>query len=82
MVLKAGTLDHQEATPEGIQSAAKKFDIELKLKGKPGKRRIIFPTEAMEVRVMLQFLAEGFYVGPISREPYIANSYRRLRQRS
>lgn len=80
MVLKAGTLGQPGLTAEGLQAAAKKFEIDLQLKGKSGKRRIVFPSDTSDVRLMLQLLAEGFYIGVISGEPYVANSYRKLRK--
>lgn len=79
MVLKAGVLDSAAISADGIKAVAKKFDLELTLKGRAGKRQVVFPDQSADVRDLLHLLTEGFYTGPISGEPYVANSYRKLK---
>jgi hypothetical protein len=74
----ADYFDHT-GTADGIKAVAKEFDLELTLKGNPGKRKVVFPDQPAEVRDLLHLLTEGFYTGPISGDPYVANSYRKLK---
>jgi hypothetical protein len=78
VVLKAKTLDGT-VTPHSLKSAALRFELDLKIVTKSKKHRIEFPQDQNEVRRLLHFLAEGMYLGPITGEPYITNSYRRMK---
>jgi hypothetical protein len=78
IVLKSGILSG-DVTPHKLKSAAREFDLDLKVVVKKQKQKIEFPQDPSTVRILLHFLAEGMYVGPITGEPYIANSYRRMK---
>lgn len=79
IVIASGILDHEKATPERIQSRAKKFDgIEVRLSGRPGERRVIFPSDAKTMGLLLRFLAEELYISEITEQQREANSSRAL----
>ena len=79
LVLKSGVLNGDATTARLLKERAKHFELDLSIKKKTGKERIEFPSDPSEVRVLLHFLAEGLYVGVITGEPYVANSYRKLK---
>lgn len=79
IVIASGILDHEKATPERIQSRAKKFDgLEIQLSGASGSRRIVFPSDAKTMGLFLRFLAEELYVSEITEQAREANSSRAL----
>lgn len=79
IVMAIGILDHEKVTPERIQSRAKKFDgLDVKLVGKPGNRRVIFPQDASTMGLFLRFLSEELYISELTDQAREANSSRPL----
>lgn len=56
-----------------IQNRAKPHNIEIDIKNE----QIVFPLEKMEIREMLKFLNEEYYIGPLSGDQFESNSTRR-----
>lgn len=77
IVMATGILDHEKVTPERIQSRAKKFDnLDVKLSGKAGNRKVIFPTDATTMGLFLKFLSEELYISELTDQQREANSSR------
>lgn len=71
-------LDHPNATPDRIKARAKKYGIEVQLKGPSSGRQVVFPADPKEAMKLLQFLAEELYSGEISDLPFASNSHRKV----
>lgn len=72
IVLDEKTLDSYE--PADISEKAKMTGLTVDVRD--GK--IVVPTETPDIRELLRFLTEGRYLGPISGQPYVTNSQRRV----
>ena len=57
-----------------IKSLAKAVDISIEVKNK----KIVFPSDKKEVKIILGFLDEEAYKGPFSQNTYLANSKRTI----
>ena len=62
----------EQYDPTRIQNAANATKLSVKV----SSDRIVMPTERGEVKVLLQFLNESRYSGPLSGQPYVTNSRR------
>ncbi|WP_417398219.1 Kiwa anti-phage protein KwaB-like domain-containing protein [Gimesia chilikensis] len=79
IVMSTGILDDERVTPRKIQNRAKKFDgLDIKLTGKSGNQKVIFPTAPKTMGIFLRFLAEEFYISQLTDEPRETNSSRPL----
>ncbi len=79
IVMATGILDHEKVTPERIQSRSKKFDqLDVKLAGKAGSRKVVFPTDATTMGLFLKFLSEELYISELTDQQREANSSRPL----
>tara|TARA_R110002111_G_scaffold100976_6_gene156479 strand:- start:39707 stop:40603 length:897 start_codon:yes stop_codon:yes gene_type:complete len=79
IVISTGILSDERVTPNKIQRRAKKFEgLDLKLTGKSGDRKILFPTDLKTMGLFLRFLAEEFYISQLTDEPRETNSSRPL----
>jgi hypothetical protein len=77
-ILHSKILEHPNATPDRIRAGARKFDIEVQLKGPATARQVVFPEDPKEAMKLLQFLAEELYLGEITDQPFASNSHRKL----
>lgn len=71
-------LEHANATPDRIKARAKKYGIDVQLKGASGARQVVFPEDPKEAMKLLQFLAEDLYFGEITEEQFASNSHRKV----
>lgn len=69
-ITDTGVLDKYSA--ENIRDAAQKTGLTVKVQN--GK--IVIPADRNGIKALLQFLNESRYAGPLSDQPYIANSRR------
>ena len=60
-----------------IKRLAKAVGIELNIKDK----KIEIPNEKEQIKIVLSFLAEEVYTGPFSKDTYLTNSKRRIKNK-
>ena len=77
-ILYSKVLENDKATPQRIQRGAKKFGINLSLKGPSGQRKLVFPENSKDAIRLLQYLSEEFYISDLTEQPFESNSHRPL----
>lgn len=68
------TLD--KIKPAQAKKAAAELDIDLNITNYGGKMKIDFPVAKKEQKVVLKFLTEGYYLGPLTGTKFESNSHR------
>ena len=70
------SLEHRDAlnkhTAESLQEAAQGTNLTIEI----NNGKIFMPNESKGIAELMQFLNDGRYVGPVSKEPLITNSRR------
>ena len=72
-VVRSGVLNNH--TIQSLKDATKGTRLDLKIVN----NRIVMPQSRGEITELMRFLNDGRYVGPVSGQPYITNSRRRVR---
>ncbi len=63
-------------TPEQIKAAAANQGMEVQIDDTGDHKRIVIPAERAEAKELLDFLCQARFIGPLTNELFIANSYR------
>lgn len=71
-VANNGTLKNY--TPKDIQAAAQATGLNISVQN----NKIVMPADHAEIKALLQFLNESRYSGPLSGQPFVTNSQRRV----
>lgn len=64
-------------TPTQLASQAQQFDVVLNVQQGPHGDQLVIPEDGRELRSVLKFLEEEFYIGVITGVPYETNSKRK-----
>jgi hypothetical protein len=62
--------------PEQIQAAAALQDMDIEIQIVKNKKQIVIPSDKAAARELLDFLCQARFIGPLTQELFIANSYR------
>lgn len=74
LINDSGVLNKYKA--KDIKKLAKKHsNIDLKVEDE----KIVFPTDANEIKILLSFLDEEAYLGPFSKETFLSTSKRKAK---
>lgn len=74
-ILDSGVLARN--APAQLATLAQTFGVTIRVVQNNGQDQLEIPDDSRELRSVLKFLEEEFYVGPITGVPYEANSKRR-----
>ncbi len=66
----------QKAKPSDIVKKAKEFDIAIETQKVGRQLKIVFPEDKQELKVLLSFLDDNYYVSSLTESKWVANSKR------
>jgi hypothetical protein len=73
-LIASGILD--KVTPRKALNVGKRYDCEFEIQRKYGKEAFVFPADKKRARQLLDLLNESYFDGPLTQQPYHANSQR------
>ncbi len=63
-------------TPEEIRQNALSYNLDIEIDSTDGQKRIVIPSDKAAAKEVLDFLCQARFFGSLTREPFVANSFR------